>query len=108
MMLPLAHHWCMFHNCSCRISYMTLAAGSSIMACVCMSAHVQNRLHAWLKVRKCATQNVCALVDGDDQHLPPKQCPLCVSGGVRVSSNLRVCVQENSSRLIGFRPANAW
>ena len=93
---------------------MTFAAGSSIMACVCMYAHVQNRLHAWLKVRKCATQNVCALVDGEDQHLPPKQCPQCVSGAC---ASLLICgacvcmyvrVQENSSRLIGFRPANAW
>lgn len=47
-------------------------------------------------------------MNADDLHLLLKQCPLCVSVCMCVSYNLCVCVlKENSSRLIGFLPANA-
>lgn len=49
-------------------------------------------------------------MNADDLHLLLKQCPLCVCACIRVcvSYNLCVCVlKENSSRLIGFLPANA-
>lgn len=83
-----------------RISYTKPAAGSSIMVCVmcvsvCVCVYVCTCAELTARSAKsekmCYTE--CLLTDGDDLHLPLKQCPLCVSLGVCVCMSLLICVR---------------